>query len=590
MINPRYYQQESHDSVISWVKSTAESCVIELPTGAGKSVVVAMIANTLNQISKGKHVLCIVPKKELVEQNAEKLRLVGGQCSMFSASVGETCLKHALVVGTPVSIKNQLHRFGSKFCAVIIDECHQITPTVKTIIEALREHNPNLRVIGLSATPYRLGQGFVYGIDQNGKMLDESQAKEPYFKRLVYRLEARELIEQGFLSNPVIGATNTHYDTSGLTQNRMGNFDSSTVDKAFIGKGRLTSSIVADIVEKSQGRKGVMIFAATIQHAHEILESLPKEISAIVTGEPDKKHERKLNIELFQSQKIKYIVNVDVLTTGFDAVHVDVVAMMRATESVALLQQIIGRGLRICDGKTDCLVLDYAENIERHCPDGDVFNPEIKASGGGEVGVPVKAKCPSCNGVNEFSKRRDVDKEQPIDANGYLLDLEGNRIEVEGLGAMPAHYGRRCTFTVVNRGVIDRCSYRWTFKECEECGFENDIASRYCQSCKCEIIDPNAKLKLEHAQIKDASILQTEECLDVNVTPTLSKAGNDCLRVKFTTPTRVFMVWFNKSTPKQTIIYAEFDSWFNFGIKTVTYQKDKTGFFKVYGYNKEVGL
>jgi DNA repair protein RadD len=587
MINPRYYQQESHDSVIHWVKSTAESCVIELPTGAGKSVVVAMIANTLNQISKGKHVLCIVPKKELVEQNAEKLILVGGQCSMFSASVGETCLKHPLVVGTPVSIKNQLHRFGSKFCAVIIDECHQITPTVKTIIESLREHNPNLRVIGLSATPYRLGQGFVYGIDTNGKMLDDTQAKEPYFKRLVYRLDARELIEQGFLSNPVIGATNAHYDTSGLTQNRMGNFDSATVDKAFIGKGRLTSSIVADVVEKSQGRKGVMIFAATIQHANEVMESLPRGLSQIVTGETPKQ-ERELILSQFKSNKLKYLVNVAVLTTGFDAPNCDTIAILRATESVALLQQIIGRGLRICEGKSDCLVLDYAENIERHCPDGDVFNPEIKASGGGEVGVPVNAKCPSCNGVNEFSKRRDVDAEQPIDDNGYLLDLEGNRIEVEGLGAMPAHYGRRCTFTVVARGVIDRCSYRWTFKECEECNHENDIAARRCANCKTELIDPNDKLKLEHAQIKDATVLQTEECLDVNVTPTLSKAGNECLRVKFTTPTRVFTVWFNKSTPKQTALQIEFELAQNLSIKTVTYQKDKTGFFKVYSYNKDV--
>jgi DNA repair protein RadD len=588
MLKLRYYQDDAVNAAINWVKSTKESCIIELPTGAGKSLVCAALANELHKISNGKHILCLVPSRELLQQNAEKLRMTGSNVSLFSASVGETCLKNAMVIGTPVSVKNQIHRFGAKFCAVILDEAHKISPTVKSIIDSLLLVNPNLRVIGMTASPYRLSQGYIFAIDANGKMLDESQAKEPYFKRLVYRLDARELIEQGFLSNPVIGATNAHYDTSELTQNKMGNFDSATVDKAFIGKGRLTSSIVADIVEKSQGRKGVMIFAATIQHAHEVMESLPRGLSQIVTGETPA-NERAEILQLFKSGAIKYLVNVAVLTTGFDAPNCDTIAILRATESVALLQQIIGRGLRICEGKSDCLVLDYAENIERHCPDGDVFNPEIKASGGGEVGVPVKAKCPSCNGVNEFSKRRDVDKEQPIDDNGYLLDLEGNRIEVEGLGAMPAHYGRRCTFTVVNRGVIDRCSYRWTFKECEECGHENDIAARRCASCKSELIDPNDKLKLEHAQIKDATILQTEECLDVNVTPTLSKAGNECLRVKFTTPTRVFTVWFNKSTPKQTALQVEFELAQNLSIKTVTYRKEGD-FFKVYGYNKEVVL
>jgi DNA repair protein RadD len=588
MLKLRYYQNDAVNAAIDWVKSTKESCIIELPTGAGKSLVCSALANELHKISNGKHILCLVPSRELLQQNAEKLRMTGSNVSLFSASVGETCLKNAMVIGTPVSVKNQIHRFGSKFCAVILDEAHKISPTVKSIIDSLLLVNPNLRVIGMTASPYRLSQGYIFAIDANGKMLDDTQAKEPYFKRLVYRLDARELIEQGFLSNPVIGATNAHYDTSGLTQNKMGNFDSATVDKAFIGKGRLTSLIVADAVEKSQGRKGVMIFAATIQHAHEVMESLPRCLSQIVTGETPA-NERAEILFLFKSGAIKYLVNVAVLTTGFDAPNCDTIAILRATESISLLQQIIGRGLRICEGKSDCLVLDYAGNIERHCPDGDVFNPEIKASGGGETGVPVKAKCPSCNGVNEFSKRRDIDKEQPIDDNGYLLDLEGNRIEVEGLGAMPAHYGRRCTFTVVNRGVIDRCSYRWTFKECEECGHENDIAARYCANCKSEIIDPNDKLKLEHAQIKDATILQTEECLDVQVTPTLSKAGNECLKVKFTTPTRSFLVWFNKSTPKQTALQIEFELAQNLSIKTVTYRKEGD-FFKIYGYNKEVIL
>jgi DNA repair protein RadD len=585
MIKPRYYQQESHDAAMTHVKKSALPCVIELPTGAGKSVVVAMLADSLHQVSKGKSVLCIVPSKELVEQNADKIRAIGHDVSLFSASAGETCLKNALVVGTPVSIKNQIHRFGAKFCAVIIDECHKITPTVKAIVTAIHEQNPNVRVIGLSATPYRLGQGFIYGIGVDNETIEE--CKDPYFSKLVYRLDAKELIEQGFLSQPVIGAIGQHYDTSELTLSRTGNYDASTVDKAFVGKGRLTADIVADVVAQSVERKGVMFFAATVQHAYEIIESLPPEKSAIVTGETPS-NERELILLRFKNQALKYIVNVAVLTTGFDAPHVDLVAILRATESVALLQQIIGRGLRICDGKTDCLILDYAENIERHCPDGDVFNPIIGVSGGGSEKVTIKATCPTCNFQNEFSRLTDLDDSAKIDDFGYLCDLEGNRISTD-YGDMPAHYGRRCNGNILDRGIFTRCEYRWTSKECDECGEFNDIAARYCSKCKNELIDPNEKLRIESARIKDATELQTEECLDVQVTPTISKAGNECLKVKFVTPTRSFLVWFNKSTPKQTALQVEFELARNLSIKTVTYRKEGD-FYKVYGYNKDVIL
>ena len=100
----RDYQQSAHDAAIEWVRKTTEPCVIELPTGAGKSHVIAAIANTLHEISNGKHILCIQPTKELLEQNADKFRATGNECSLFSASVGTTCLKHPVVFGTEKKI------------------------------------------------------------------------------------------------------------------------------------------------------------------------------------------------------------------------------------------------------------------------------------------------------------------------------------------------------------------------------------------------------------------------------------------------------------------------------------------------------
>ena len=572
----RPYQKQAHDEAIAWVRKNVESCVLELPTGAGKSIIVAEIANTLHQVSKGKHVLCIVPSKELLEQNAEKIRATGNDVSLFSASVGETCLKHPLVVGTPVSIKNQIERFGSQFCAVIIDECHRITPTVIHIIDQLQVFNERLRVIGLSATPYRMNTGYIYKYDERSVALNENKSREPYFHKLIYKVTARDLISQSYLCPPVVGEIHSeHYHTLDMQLNSMGKFSKEDVDRAYHGKGRLTSKIVADVIAQSKNREGVIIFAATVQHAGEIMESLPPELSEIVTGSTPAGL-REVILLKFKAKLIKYLVNVAVLTTGFDAPHCDVIALLRATESAALLQQMIGRGLRLSDGKEDCLVLDYAENVDRHSPDGDVFNPNIKTINSSDFeGEYLVARCEKCSTLNEF-KPRDNDAGFDIDDNGYFVDLQNNRIETE-YGFFPAHYGRACQ--------SDYCDYKWSFKPCHECGEGNDITARYCRACKEELIDPNEKLVREHRKRKsDPYLMQTDDVLDMKIRQVVSKAGNDCLRVDFTTPWRTFVVFF---TPKFARDYNGFIAVTRNGKETpntITYQK-VGDFYKVFNYN-----
>jgi DNA repair protein RadD len=582
----RPYQQQAHDAAINWIKKCTDPCVLELPTGSGKSLIVAAIANTLHQVSGGKHILCLVPSKELLEQNAEKYRDTGNQCSLFSASVGETCLKHPVVFGTPVSVKNKIHRFGAKFCAVVLDEAHRITPTVKSIIESLVACNPNLRVIGLSATPYRLGDGYIYRMDEHGNAHGDDKTKNPYFNAKVFTVYARDLIQQGYLTTPVVGAINSgHYETLDMQLNSMGKFAKADVDRAYHGQGRLTSAIVGDIVSQAVDRQGVMIFSATVQHAHEVMQSLPPSLSCIVTGETPKK-EREEILRKFKSKQLKYLVNVSVLTTGFDAPHVDLIAILRATESVSLLQQIIGRGLRIDNNKHDCLILDYAENISRHCPDGDLFNPEIEASGDYGAGEPIKARCPQCNANNEFAPVPN-EASHKIDDFGYFTDLEGIRLETE-YGEMPAHYGRRCFGEVFNKTIkkLVRCSYRWTFKPCPHCEEENDIAARYCCSCKGELIDPNSKLIADfQMKKKDPTQIQTDKVVAMRAIPTLSKAGNECIRVDFITEYRSFPVWF---TMKMQSSYDAFMKFTDNGFttpSTITYRK-KGDFFRIYGYNE----
>lgn len=588
----RGYQQDASDAAVEWVRRSIEPCLIEAVTAAGKSHVIADFAARIHAMT-GKRILCLAPSAELVTQDREKFLATGNPASMFSASAGAKCLRHPVVFGSPLTVKNRISRFQDGYAAVVLDEAHGITPTVRSIIEAMRAGNPNLRVVGLTATPYRLGDGYIFREWPDGKPNGDDTARDPYFAKCVYRITGPDLIKQGFLTPPVIGETGAeHYDTSGLALNSRGQFDADAVDRAYHGHGRKTAAIVADVVARSRDRMGVMLFAATVRHAEEVLASLPPDMSAMITGETPAA-DRKSIIARFKDRRIKYLVNVAVLTTGFDAPHVDVIAILRKTESVGLLQQIIGRGLRLHPEKRDCLILDYAGNVETHCPDGDLFAPAVKAGKGGGDSNGMKCICPDCGAENVFTAKPDT-LEFKTDEAGYCLDLTGEQIMTEW-GPMPAHFGRRCWGQVpVGGGRLERCGYRWTSKPCPECEAPNDIAARYCAECKAEIVDPNEKLKADFKAMKrDPHNIQTDEVVSVRFVPGVSQRGHETIRAEWVTPYRQFATW---HLPEATFAKGVRD-WDKFNAAThgateaprsITYRKDaQSGFFTIFGYNAE---
>lgn len=584
----RDYQQDAHDAIVKWIKRAYAPCLIEAATGAGKSHIIAALSKTVHDLSGGKRILCVAPSAELVIQNSEKYGATGNPFSLFSAAVGQKSLRHPVVFGTPMTIANKIEKFGEEFAMVVVDECHGITPTIKEIISSIRAKNNRLRVVGMTATPYRLGEGYIHAQWPDGVIVPAHERLEtPYFEACVHRILARELIERGYLTSPVIGAIRAEsYHTLDMTLNSRGQFDADDVDRAYHGQGRKTAAIIADIVAQARERQGVMIFAATVRHAQECMASLPPELSAIVTGDTPKA-ERKDIIDRFKAREIKYLVNVAVLTTGFDAPHVDVVAILRATESVGLLQQIIGRGLRLSDGKADCLILDYAENIERHCPDGDIFTPTIRAGKVSEGGM-IEAECNLCQKMNLFRARPNPDGYE-VDRQGFFCDLGGHRIEVDE-GPLPAHFGRRCEGRDILGGEAVRCGYRWTFKACPHCDEENDIAARYCSSCKGEIVDPNEKLRIEFQAMKaDPARRQTDLVTFFEKKPTISKNGNEMWRVDVTTPYRKFSYWVprNPTWQRGRLEKAMFDALGGEPPRTITYEKETNGFYRVLSYNRQ---
>lgn len=595
----RGYQQAAVDAAVEWMRKSLAPACIEAATGAGKSHIIAEIARIIHH-QTGKRVLCLAPSAELVVQNHGKYLASGHRASMFSASAGAKELRYSVVFGSPLTVKNRISAFkragNDGYALVVIDEAHGITPTVQGIVAEMRQGNPNLRVLGLTATPYRLGSGWIFREGPEGSVNGEDTARDPYFAKCVYKVGARELIDQGFLTKPVIGEINaTGYDTAGLALNSRGQFDAAQVDRAYHGHGRKTAAIVADVVSQAADRQGVMFFAATVQHAREVLASLPPQLSAIVTAETPKS-ERDSLIRRFKARDLKYIVNVSVLTTGFDAPHVDLIAILRKTESVGLLQQIIGRGLRIDPGgkKAECLILDYTTNLEDHCPDGDLFAPVVRAGKGQGDGGAIPACCPTCSYENAFTASPQY-LDCKYDAAGYALDLDGNQMMSEW-GPIPVHLGRRCMGLVQSgsRGQYERCDYRWTFKPCPHCEAENDIAARYCKECRGEIVDPNEKLKADFKAFKrDPTQWQTDQVLSMTSKPGVSAKGNKTLRVEWVTPYRQFSTWFMPDAKFQKGI-DQFNRWISATEdetklpETITYRKDPaTNFFEIRAYNRK---
>lgn len=581
----RPYQSLCHEKLVAYLRTSVEPCMVDAAPAAGKSFLIAAIADFLYRVSNGKRVLCLAPSRELVHQNAEKYRLTGEPCSIFSASAGAKSTRHKVVFATPLTVKNAISRFKDGYAGVVVDECHGTTPTIRDIIEQMRERNPMLRVIGFSGTPYQLGKGYIYRIGPDGRSLGEDVCVNPYYLKCVHRVSAREMLDQGFITPMEIGATGSdHYDTSGLHLNRMGQFNADEVDRAFVGHGRKTAAIVQDVISRARGyRGGVMLFAATVRHAEEIMASLPPSISALVTGETEK-NERKRIIEAYRDQRVRYLVNVGTLTTGFDVPHTQVIATLRKTESAALLTQILGRAWRLDDAKDHCLWLDYAGNQEEHFPDGDIFNPVIKASTKKEAGKGITAVCPDCQYPNEFSCQEQY-KDYQYDENGYALDVFGSRVETD-YGPLPVHHGRRCFgYISIGKGKLDRCGYRWSGKPCPECGEKNDIAARYCYECRTEIVDPNERLVGEFKDMKrDPHMPQCDEVLSMDCKASVSRSGRETLRVDWVTPYRQFSTWFVVGKADYDRFMAVTDNG-NVKPKTVGYRKTDDKFFRIHSYN-----
>ena len=516
MYTLRPYQADSVKAVIHYFRKHTTPAVIVLPTGAGKSLVIADLA----RLAKGR-VLVLAHVKELVEQNHEKYEGYGLKGAIFSAGLGRKETDQQVVFASVQSMVRNLAEFKDQFSLLVIDECHRVpeekTSSYQKVISHLRELNSGMKVLGLTATPYRLGVGWIYQYHTRGQV----RCEEPrFFRDCIFELPIRYLLDEEFLTPAkLMDAPVLSYDFSQLKPASTGRYKEADLDMVIDQAKRATPQIVQQIIQFSADKQGIMIFASTVRHAQEIYGLLPANQTAIVIGDTPTL-ERDAIIQRFKQREIKFLVNVSVLTTGFDAPHVDLIAILRPTESVSLYQQIVGRGLRLSPGKTECLVLDYAGNSY------DLYQPEVgnpKPDSDSEI---ITIPCPACGFNNNFWGK--------LDSNGFLIE----------------HFGRRCQgyFEDDDTGEREHCGYRFRAKYCGECGADNDIAARICHECDATLVDPDKKLK-EALNLKDALVF---ECLEMSLNLFKDDKSRNQLKVTYhgDNQAAVHEFW-SLNTPKQ---------------------------------------
>lgn len=480
MFTLRPYQQDAVNKTLEYFRKNTRPAVIVLPTGAGKSLVIAELARLAKQ-----KILVLAHVKELVEQNAKKYRDLGLTPSIFSAGLNEKSLTQQVTFASVQSLARNINQLKQSYSLLIIDECHRLNGESQSqyeqIITQLKKYNPQLKILGLTATPYRLGMGWIYHRHYHGFV--RGKVSSPFYQ-CIYELPLFYMIKKGYLSPAKqIDAAITHYDFKQLSGDKLGKYQEKELNQLLKSKTRATKAIIEHVIAQAAMRQGVMIFAATIHHAQEVFSYLPTEQAALITGETPRLQRDEL-IAQFKQKKFKYLVNVAVLTTGFDAPHVDFIAILRPTESVSLYQQIVGRGLRLSANKPDCLVIDYAGN------GFDIFYPEVGEKQPHPDSQPVQISCPQCDFANTFWGR--------VDAQGQVIE----------------HYGRRCQGLVTDEQELttekaqsQQCDYRFKFKQCPHCNAENDIAARQCHGCAAQLVDPDDKLR-QALNLKNALVLR----------------------------------------------------------------------------------
>jgi DNA repair protein RadD len=396
MFTLRPYQQAAVDAVYNHLRAKNNNPCIVLPTAAGKSAIMATICRDAVTRWNGR-VLILAHVKELLQQAADKLQMIcpDVKVGVYSAGLGSRETNAPIIIAGIQSVYKRACELD-RFDLILVDEAHLLPPDgegmYQTFLQDAKIVNPKVRLIGLTATPYRMKSGTLIGPDC---LLNE----------ICYQISIPELIEQGYLC-PLKSKSGRHKVDCSDLHVRGGEFVASEVDELMNTTDNVDAAC-REIIAQAKDRHSVLIFGASVAHAtriKETIERLTNTECGLVTGDtPAAERDRILRRFKGESfakdllggatEPLKYLANVNVLTTGFDAPNIDCVVLLRPTASPGLYAQMTGRAFRLHESKKDALILDYGGNILRHGPVDAIQIKEKNGKGSGNA--PVK-ECPQC--------------------------------------------------------------------------------------------------------------------------------------------------------------------------------------------------
>lgn len=387
MMKLRTYQTEAIQSIYNWFGAGKNAPLIVTPTGSGKSVILAEFIRRACTEYPGTKILVTTHVKELVEQDYKKILELwpAAPVGVFSAGLNRRQLK-PITVASIQSIYNK-EAFHGSFDLIVIDEAHLIPHKsdgmYRKLLDASVAANPYTKLIGLTATPYRLDSGVLH--EGDGALFDG----------ISYEVSVADLIEASFLCR----LTARHGDDVNLAGVKVtaGEFNLAQLSERMAAL-ELVEHHADLIAKRCQDRNAWLIFAVTVEHSAQIAAALKRRgIAADYVSGDMTNAERDARINAFKRGELRALVNCAILTTGFDHPATDAVILLRPTLSPGLYVQMVGRGLRLHPTKNDCLILDFGGNVRRH---GFIDNvqPPKKGKKTGPQEAPVK-KCQGCDAL-----------------------------------------------------------------------------------------------------------------------------------------------------------------------------------------------
>lgn len=396
MFQERYYQHEARVALYeAWRSGEAKNPLIEIGTAGGKSVIIAKLMQECIDAYPATRIGMVTHVKELVHQNHARLMALwpDAPAGIYSAGLGKKELHEQITFAGIQSIFKRAYDIQG-WDILLIDEAHLVPHAgegqYRQFIDEMLTINPHMRIVGFTASPFRLSSGM---------LTEPFKGTPPLFDKVVYSFPYVKLLEGGFVSPLIAKGSLTKIDLSGVGH-RGGEFIQTELAEA-MDTDPLNKKVVEEIVETGRERSAWLVFGVTKAHAYKLRDLIRTYGFSCETVTSDTtKEERARILREFSEGKIRCLTNVDILTTGTDIPIVDLIALVRATESPGLLLQMVGRGVRLHEGKANCVVLDFGTNFVRLGPIDQLSVRRADAASGRKKVEQLPAKCcPKCQDI-----------------------------------------------------------------------------------------------------------------------------------------------------------------------------------------------